>query len=116
MKILKSFPFLESVFDLQSVSPSSTFGKCYNPLMIETLSDTRPEIAALQRKLLRQAGPARKLAMLGQMNQTVITLALSGLRSRHPDDSAEMLHRRLADLILGPELASRVYGPPVAKS
>ena len=84
--------------------------------MIETLSDTRPEIAALQLKLLRQATPARKLAMLGQMNQTVKTLSLSGLCSRYPDDSSEMLRRRLADLILGPELASRVYGPLVKKS
>lgn len=84
--------------------------------MVETLSDTRPEITALQHKLLRQAGPARKLAMLGQMNQTVKTLALSGLRSRYPDDSAEMLRRRLADLILGSELASRVYGPLIVKT
>ncbi len=90
--------------------------KCYNHLVPETISDTRPEIAALQRSLLRKAGPARKLALLGQMNQTVKTLALSGLRSRYPDDSPAMLHRRLADLLLGPELACRVYGPVVTKS
>lgn len=80
---------------------------------METLSDTRPEIAALQYRLLRQASPARKLAMVGEINQTVKTLALSGLRSRYPKDSPEMLRRRLADLILGPELARRVYGSPV---
>jgi hypothetical protein len=91
-------------------------GKCYNYIVIEPISDTRPEIAVLQRSLLRQAGPARKLAMLGQMNQTVKTLALSGLRSRYPADSPEMLRRRLADLVLGPELARMVYGPPVEKS
>ena len=82
---------------------------------MEIISDTRPEIVALQRRLLRQAGPARKLAMLGQMNQTVKTLALSGLKSRYPDDSPEMLRRRLADLLLGPALASLVYGPIVEK-
>ena len=80
------------------------------------ISDTRPEIAALQRNLLRKAGSARKLALLGQMNQTVRTLALSGLRSRYPNDSPEMIRRRLADLLLGPELACLVYGPMVAKS
>lgn len=84
--------------------------------MNEKLTDTRPEIAVLQRSLLRKAGPAQKLAMLGQMNQTVKTLALSGLRSRYLDDSDEMLRRRLADLILGPALASRVYGPMVWKT
>jgi hypothetical protein len=94
----------------------SVFRKCYNHFMFETLSDTRPEVAALQRKLLRQASPAQKLAMLGQLNQTVKTLAWSGLRSRYPDDSVEMLRRRLADLILGPTLARRVYGLPVVKN
>lgn len=79
---------------------------------METLSDTRPEITALQYRLLRQASPARKLAMLGEMNRTVKTLALSGLRSRYPADSPEKLRRRLADLLLGPELARRIYGLP----
>ncbi len=91
-------------------------GKCYNHFLAETLSDTRPEVAALQRKLLRQIDAAQKLAMLGQMNLTVKTLALSGLRSHCPDDSVEMLRRRLADLILGPTLARRVYDPPMGKS
>jgi hypothetical protein len=78
--------------------------------MIEINSDTRPEIAALQHNLLKQAGPARKLAMLGQLNKTVLTLSLSGLRFRYPQDSPERLHRRLADLVLGLELANLVYG------
>jgi hypothetical protein len=84
-------------------------------MMSEIFSDTNPEIAELQRNLLRQVGSARKLAMLGEMNKTVKALALSGLRSRYPDDSPDMLRRRLADLILGPELAAQVYGPLVEK-
>lgn len=83
--------------------------------MFETFSDTRPEVASLQRNLMRNVGPARKLAMLGQMNQTVITLAISGLRSRYPEDSQEMIRRHLADLILGPSLAALVYGPIVGQ-
>ncbi len=83
--------------------------------MSETFSDTSPEIAELQRKLLRQVSSARKLAMLGEMNKTVKTLALSGLRTRYPEDSPAMLRRRLADLILGPELAAQVYGPLIEK-
>ena len=86
-------------------------GKCYNTIVDENISDTRPEIAALQRRLLRQVGPARKLAMLGEMNQTVKVLALSGLRSRYPTESPEMLRRLLADLVLGPDLARLAYGP-----
>jgi hypothetical protein len=51
--------------------------------------------------------------MLGQMNLTVKTLAFSGLRSRYPGESPELIRRRLADLVLGPALASLVYGPIV---
>lgn len=89
----------------------SSRGQCYNFAMNEIYSDTHPKIAALQRKMLRQASPARKLAMLGEMNKTVKVLALSGLRSRYPDETPEMHKRRLADLILGPSLAGLVYGP-----
>jgi len=77
-----------------------------------TLSpDTRPEAEAVLINLLRQAPPWRKLHMVGQLNQTVRTLALSGLRQRHPDATPQELRRRLADLLLGPDLAVRVYGP-----
>ncbi len=48
---------------------------------------------------------------MGEMIQTVQTLALAGLRQRYPDDTPAQRQRRLADLILGPELAARVYGP-----
>ena len=77
-----------------------------------TLSpDTRPEAEAVLIKLLRQAPPWRKLHMVGQLNQTVRTLALSGLHQRHPRATPQELRRRLADLLLGPDLAVRVYGP-----
>ena len=74
-------------------------------------SDTRPEAEAVLIKLLRQAPPWRKLHMVGQLNQTVRTLALSGLRQRYPEATSQELRRRLADLLLGPDLAARVYGP-----
>jgi hypothetical protein len=83
---------------------------CYTVYMFSDLSDTSPEIEALQLKLLRQASPARKLELLAQMNATVKTLALSGLSARHPDDPPEIIQRRLADLILGEETAQKVYG------
>ena len=73
--------------------------------------DTRPEAEAVLIQLLRQCPPWRKLHMVGQLNQTVRTLALSGLRARHPKASPEELRRRLADLLLGPDLATQVYGP-----
>ena len=73
--------------------------------------DTRPEAEQVQIALLRRAPAWRKLEMLGQMNETVRTLACSGLRQRYPQATPAELRRRLADLILGPDLAARVYGP-----
>ncbi len=78
-------------------------------------SDTHPDIESIQIERLRQTPPWRKLALVGEMNQTVRTLALAGLRQRHPDDTSARRLRRLADLMLGPELATRVYGPPPEK-
>jgi hypothetical protein len=81
-----------------------------------TLSpDTRPEAERVQIELLRLAPAWRKLHLLAQMNNTVRTLALSGLRARYPHAAPAELRRRLADLCLGPELAARVYGPLVEK-
>jgi hypothetical protein len=81
-----------------------------------TLSpDTHPEIERLQIERLRQMPAWRKMALVAEMNQTVRTLALAGLRQRHPDDTPAQRHRRLADLLLGPDLAARVYGPLVEK-
>lgn len=77
-----------------------------------TLSpDTSPEAERVQIELLRRATPARKLYMVAQLNETIRPLALQGLRTRHPHDTPEQLRRRLADLLLGPELAEKGYGP-----
>jgi hypothetical protein len=78
--------------------------------MMPLSRDTHPEAERIQIELLRQAPPWRKLHMVGQLNGMLRTLALSGLRQRYPQATPEELHRRLADLWLGPDLAARVYG------
>lgn len=75
------------------------------------LSDTDPQIERIQIEGLRRMPPWRKIQLVGDMIEAVRTLALAGLRQRYPDDTPEMRRRRLADLMLGPELAERVYGP-----
>ena len=79
--------------------------------MTSLATDTRPKIEQLQILGLREMPPWRKMALVGEMNQTVRTLALAGLRQRYPDDTPLQHRRRLADLVLGAELATRVYGP-----
>jgi hypothetical protein len=78
---------------------------------MSTLSaDTHPKMEALQIELWRQATPTRKMQMLAQLNASAQTLALMGLRSRYPQASESELRRRLAGLLLGDELAHKVYG------
>ncbi|NOZ50824.1 MAG: hypothetical protein GXP37_12385 [Chloroflexi bacterium] len=78
--------------------------------MTTFLSDTSPEAEAVLYEMLRQASPARKLEMVGELNTTVRQFALAGLRQRYPRADKTELRRRLADLLLGPELARRAYG------
>jgi len=73
--------------------------------------DTPHEIEQLQIDLLRRMPPWRKMALVGEMNRTVRTMALAGLRQRYPHDGPAMIRRRFADLVLGVELAARAYGP-----
>ncbi len=75
------------------------------------LSDTDPRAKALQLQLLREAPVWRKVGLWAELNAAARVLALSGLRARHPDADEAELRRRLADVLLGPELAARVYGP-----
>ena len=73
--------------------------------------DTHSEAEAVLIRLLREAPPWRKVEMMAQMNETVKILMLHGLRLRYPDDPPELIRRRMADLLLGAELAERAYGP-----
>ena len=79
--------------------------------MTTLYTDTRPEAERVQIELLRRAPAWRKLQMVDQLNQAARVLALSGLRQRYPHATPAELRRRLADLVLGAELAARVYGP-----
>lgn len=74
------------------------------------ITDTSRDVEEIQLELFRKAPPWRKLELVDQLNQSVKLLALSGLRKRHPNATEKELRRKLADLILGEELAFRVYG------
>jgi hypothetical protein len=76
----------------------------------ETLSDTPAEVEDILFTLLRQAPAWRKFKMVGDLNATVKQFALDGIRQRHPNATEQELNRRLADLLLGEELAAKAYG------
>ena len=80
--------------------------------MSALFSDTHPKMEALQIQLWRQASPTRKMQALAQLNASARMLALTGLRSRFPNANEAELRFKLACLLLGDELARRVYGEP----
>jgi hypothetical protein len=84
--------------------------KLYTTSMTALSSDTHPKMEALQIRLWRQANPTRKMHMLAQLNTSGRIVALAGLRSRYPQAKEAELRRRLAGLLLGEELAQKVYG------
>jgi hypothetical protein len=73
-------------------------------------TDTSPKMEALQVQLLRTAPPWQNMKMLAGLNASARELAMAGLRKRFPNESEAELRRRLADLLLGLELAGKLYG------
>jgi hypothetical protein len=78
--------------------------------MTALFPDTHPKMEALQIELWREASPTRKMQMLTQLNQSARLLVLAGLRSQYPQAGEAELQRRLAGLLLGEEIACKVYG------
>jgi hypothetical protein len=78
--------------------------------MTALYDDTHPQMEALQIELWRQASPTQKMNMLAQLNAATRTLALTGLRAQYPQASEAELRRKLATLLLGEELARKLYG------
>ncbi len=54
----------------------------------------------------------RKVELVSDAIKTSYVLALAGLRDRFLEAGNEEIRRRLMDLMLGEELATKVYGPP----
>ena len=72
--------------------------------------DTLPEIEQFQIDLIRRMPSWKKFATVDDLNETVKAFAACGIKIRHPEASPKQVQRFLADLMLGEELASKVYG------
>jgi hypothetical protein len=78
---------------------------------MHTLSaDTSPKAEKMQIEIIRHMPSWKKLAVVDDLNETVKAFAICGLKQRHPDASPEQVRRRLSALMLGEELADKVYG------
>ena len=73
-------------------------------------SDTPPKMEQMQIDLLRRMPAWKKFAVLDGLNETVKTLAMSGIRQQHPTATPQEVRLILAERMLGAELAQKVYG------
>jgi len=78
--------------------------------MSQLYTDTHPKMEALQIQVIRRMPAWKKISIVEGLNETVKTLAISGIKQRNPQATPEQIHRMLADLMLGAELAQKVYG------
>jgi hypothetical protein len=72
-------------------------------------SDTHPKMERMQIEFIRRMPAWKKIAMVDGLNETVKTLAMSGIKQRHPNATPQQIQRMLAELMLGAELARKVY-------
>lgn len=75
------------------------------------LFDTSPKIERARLEGLRRMPAWRKLALVDDLSQAVRELALAQPSQRYPNDRQAQRRRRLADLLLGADLAARAYDP-----
>jgi len=78
--------------------------------MVTLFSDTHPKAEKIQLELIRRMPSWKKFALVDDLNEAIRLFAISGIRQRNPKASPEQIRRALAELMLGVELASKVYG------
>jgi len=71
--------------------------------------DTSGDIEQRQIEAWRAMTPGQKLQLALQMTATVQQLALAGIRQRYPSVSPREEFLRLAQVVLGEELARKAY-------
>jgi len=71
--------------------------------------DTDPKIEKLQIEIIRSMPAWKKISIVDSLNQTLKTLMISGIKERNPSASPQQVQYNLAELLLGEELARKVY-------
>ena len=75
------------------------------------VSDTSADAESVMIGVYASMPAWRKLELVDDAIRTSRQLAMIGLRSRHPNAAPALLRRRLLGLVLGEDMACRVYGP-----
>ena len=70
--------------------------------------DTPPDIERRQVEGWRRMTPADKARTVTALTRAAIDMTAAGIRHRHPDEPPSSHRRRLAEILLGSELARHV--------
>jgi len=73
-------------------------------------SDTSPDARRVVCELYRKMTPARKFELISQAYEFGRSLAMAGIRLRHPDATEEQVREIWARQHLGDELYDQAYG------
>ena len=79
-------------------------------MRVSTSADTTPDADAVRFERYARMSPVEKAARVLELTRATCTLALEGLRARHPAADERELLLRLAVLRLGAETVGRAYG------
>jgi hypothetical protein len=74
------------------------------------LTDTDPEPLRILVEIARSTPVWKKFAQVSATSRTCRAFAVAGIRRRHPNANEEEVRKRLAALVLGPDLSKEVYG------
>jgi hypothetical protein len=74
-----------------------------------TYSDTNPEALKVQIEAYRAMGPLGRLEIAFELSQMLWEISEAGIRSRHPEYSAEEVRKARVRLTLGEHLYKLVY-------
>lgn len=85
------------------------------PTWREMHMDTTPEVEEILFAFYRTAPTWKKMQIMSDLNRSVRTLAMSGLRKRHPNATPGELRYRLAELLYGAEIAEKMCSVAVDK-
>lgn len=77
--------------------------------MTKSHSYIYPEMSSEDMELLRRLTPAQKLAIVGRLYRAMRAQLLSDLQTQCLEETPEKIKRPLADVLLGTDLAHKVY-------
>jgi hypothetical protein len=72
-------------------------------------ADTTPEAAWVQIEVFRRMWPRKRLHMALQLSDSLRAIAAAGVKSRHPEFSAEHVKLAVIRMSLGGDLFRRAY-------